>query len=433
LRARIAPALREHSGAIGGVMVSFFAQAVLVLTGVFLARVLGVENRGNFQLLVVIPLVLSQVGTLGLPAALTFYIARDGRHLSRALAASLAKPALALTALLVLAQAVLLVIVLRDERGAIVIAGAVTLAAIPGLVLYSFGIAIIQGQQRFVEFNILRAAQLVSYAAGLAVLLAAGASSMVLVAVVWTGSSLAAGVLVIAYALKGFARDAGTAVPPRRELAWFGLRSVLGSTSPFDAFRLDQLMVGFIAGPVALGLYVAGQSFTNLPRFIAQSIGMVAYPRVAGGAREAAPGLIAVHCAFALVACGGIVAVLELASGRLVVFFFGGEFADAASLMRILLLSALLFGIRRVLADCSRGLGRPEFGTTAEVASWLALVPLLVAFWDGGAGGIAWSMTICGAVGLAVQIALLARHVLAPARHASVREPETVALVVDAA
>ena len=47
-----------------------------------------------------------------------------------------------------------------------------------------------------------------------------------------------------------------------------------------ETFRLDQAVVGLFLTPAALGLYVVGLAFANLPRFIAQSVGYIAYPRI---------------------------------------------------------------------------------------------------------------------------------------------------------
>ena len=40
------------------------------------ARTLGVEDRGNFAFLVIIPSILTQAGGLGLPTAATYYLAK---------------------------------------------------------------------------------------------------------------------------------------------------------------------------------------------------------------------------------------------------------------------------------------------------------------------------------------------------------------------
>ena len=55
----------------------FAIQAVLVVTGVLLARMLGPDGRGYLAALILWPLVITQLGNLGIPSALTYSIARD--------------------------------------------------------------------------------------------------------------------------------------------------------------------------------------------------------------------------------------------------------------------------------------------------------------------------------------------------------------------
>ena len=58
---------------------------------------------------------------------------------------------------------------------------------------------------------------------------------------------------------------------------------------PFDDQSFDAAMavctvIGLFLAPAALGLYVVAQAFTNLPRFISESVGAVAYPNIAASA-----------------------------------------------------------------------------------------------------------------------------------------------------
>ena len=64
----------------------FAIQAVLVVTGPLLARMLGPDGRGYLAALILWPLVITQLGNLGIPSALTYSIARDSST-SRALGA----------------------------------------------------------------------------------------------------------------------------------------------------------------------------------------------------------------------------------------------------------------------------------------------------------------------------------------------------------
>jgi O-antigen/teichoic acid export membrane protein len=190
----------------------------------------------------------------------------------------------------------------------------------------------------------------------------------------------------------------------------FGLRGLLGSTSPIETFRLDQAVVGLFLSTASLGLYVAGLAFANLPRFIAQSIGYVAYPRVAGRSDEGeARAELWQFFWLAVGICSLLVVGLELAVGRLVPIFFTHKFDGAVALTRILLVSALFLSARRVLTDGASGLGRPGLGTIAEVTSWAFLVPALAIFTPLlGARGVALALAVSSGLSFAVLFWLLA-------------------------
>src|SRR5215207_4887551 len=140
----------------------------------------------------------------------------------------------------------------------------------------------------------------------------------------------------------------------------FGAIGFLGTTSPVDTLQLDQLLVGLFLSPAALGLYVVGVAFTNLPRIFAQSVGYVVYPHVARQRTiEQARRSIWISGALTAAITGAIVAALELASGWMVPFFFGDTFAGAVPLTQILLAGAAFVSVRRVLSDGARGAGYP--------------------------------------------------------------------------
>ena len=66
--------------AIESVMTGLGGQAVLIISGILAARILGVEGRGYLALLIIFPVVLCQLGGLGLPQAVTYYTARNRKH-----------------------------------------------------------------------------------------------------------------------------------------------------------------------------------------------------------------------------------------------------------------------------------------------------------------------------------------------------------------
>jgi O-antigen/teichoic acid export membrane protein len=103
--------------------------------------------------------------------------------------------------------------------------------------------------------------------------------------------------------------------------------------------------------------------------------------------------------------CAVIVVGLEFVMPQLVKLFYGDAFTGATTLGRLLLVSAFLAGIRRVLSDGARGTGRPGLGTSAEVSSWVALLlflPVLIPV--AGVNGVAVALILAGAVGLVVLV-----------------------------
>jgi O-antigen/teichoic acid export membrane protein len=386
-------------------------QGGLVLSGVVVARSLGAENRGYLQLMALIPLVLSQLGMLGLPSSITFYIAQDpagAREILSGMRGYLLGSVLAVTAV----HAVILFVVFGHASTEILLAAIATLGTAAAWTAQSIGIGILQGLQRFHACNLLRSVQIILYGALATALLVVGVRDLTAIAIIWSGTTVFGGAVSLFVALRGLPQGihAVKALPRLPDVIRFGIKSMPGLSSPIESFRVDQFLVGALAGPAALGLYVVAFAFTTLPRFVAQSIGLIAYPQIAANMSRS---LAITVKSLALTAgvVGLIIAALAICSGWLIPTFFGAEFHDAIVIMRITLLSAFLLSIDRVLNDCARGMGRPGLGFVAEVASWIPFVPCLLII-GSSLEGIVWSLAVTSGVNVGVLATLLANALL---------------------
>jgi O-antigen/teichoic acid export membrane protein len=393
---------------------------MLAASGVVVARMLGVEDRGNFAFLVLVPSILTQAGGVGLPTATTYYLASAGYDARQILGATW-RPAIALTAAFVPLQ-ILLILLFFD--GDAPLAAGITLLATPGIFAFIFGLAFLQGLREFGRFNLVRLFVVLVYTGSMVVLFLLGDTSLGTVAIVWTIGTATSGLIALFVGIRAV-RLRGRAGPQRvrsRKLLSFGARGVLGSTYPVDTFQLDQAAVGLFMSPTALGLYVVAVAFTNLPRFVGQSMGIVAYPTVANStdpseSRRRMRRFTALTAVISLV----IVVILELTAGWLIPFFFGHQFEEAVPLVRILVIAAAVTAVRRVLTEGARGRGEPGIGSIAELVAWVVLLPTLAvlgAAW--GVHGIAWAMVVSSIAGLlTILIATAApsaraRHMVAP-------------------
>ena len=245
-----------------------------------MARALGVEGRGQLAIIVLVPSVLSQLGTMGIPLAITYYVARDPRDGSRLLRSLAGTIALQVVVLSLLQVAVFWLLVTDDEQ----IAMFAAIPAMPALIAQQYGLAVLQGQQRFPTFNALRVLPITLLVVALVATWALGATSLVDIVVVWTAANIMAGIPLAVVAIRFAAPRGGSSPTPSRRKAFrYGVSAVLGSSSPAEILRLDQAFIALALSRYTLGLYVVAVAFTNLPRFISQSVGIVAFPRVAAG------------------------------------------------------------------------------------------------------------------------------------------------------
>ena len=396
---------RTNAPMIGSLLSGVGAQAALLVSGVLVARMLGVEDRGYLALLVLMPVIISQLGGLGLPISASYFVAREPAR-ARAIARSLSTVYLSQVFFIMAVHFVVLSLLTRNDPPMVWSAGLITLTVGPASLAHQYGLRLLQGQQRFRHFNLLRLVPAGAYALGILLLFLVGTESLIFAAVAYSVSVGVAGSATLMIALVSVRQGDVAPSPSHGEMVRFGLRSLLGSAAPSETFRVDQAVVGLFLTPAALGLYVVGLAFTNLPRFLGQSVGMVAYPRVAASADA----VEARRATWRFVAFSGVVAllvvgVLEILAGWLIRFLFGEEFAPAVPLVRILLIAALFWSLRWTLADAVRGAGLPALGSVAELASWVTLpLALVVLLPLGGLQGIALAMVLSAVASLATLV-----------------------------
>jgi O-antigen/teichoic acid export membrane protein len=400
---------REVVDAFGS---SVVLQACLLVSGVLAARILGPNDRGILALFLVTTQALIQVGTLGLPMTTSYELARGASSpgsLIRKGRAFVTVQTACLSALHVVA-----VVLLITLRGAPTVPALISLAGLPMMIVQGYGLAILQGCAEFRALHVLRIAPSALYALTLLIGAVAGLKGLSFVTLSWVGSFVVVTVGTVAQvqrvAHRRHPRSSGAEPASGREMISFGLRGLLGSVSPTETFNLDQLIVGVVLSTRDLGLYVGALALTNLPRFLAQGLGLVAYTRVAGE-RPSRQARVVWRFTF----LGGAAAALAAAplaafAQPILGFAFGHAFESAATTVRLLLAGTVVLCVRRVLSECLKGAGAPGAGSRAEILSWLALAPALAALAPSlGIEGVAIALGISYAVSLSALLVSAAR------------------------
>ena len=409
LRSKLDTPIRKAT--LESIMTGIGGQAVLLVSGILVARALGPEGRGYLALLVIFPAILSQLGSLGLPQAATYFIATN-RDDARVIYNRLKVPILGQVLVIVIIHFVIVSLYVRQQSGEVIIAGYLSLVVIPGMIAQQYGLAILQGCQMYRPFNVMRLMPATLYAILILSIFLAQVASLPSIAFVWVCSYIMVGLFTAYLAIYRVLRlpenKNDTNPPSLPQMFKFGLKGLLGTVSPMQNFRLDQLVAGLFLSPAALGLYVVGQAFTNLVRFIAQSVGMVEYPAVAANENNATARRLIWRFFFSVTVMNGLVVLVLIALMPILVpFFFGKVFIGSIPIARLLLLGAYFESLRRILVEGMRGMGKPEVSTWAELSMYpffAVLAPILIIHY--GLTGLAVMVIFCYFMSLLVASAL---------------------------
>jgi O-antigen/teichoic acid export membrane protein len=371
---------------IESVLTGFGGQLLLIGSGVFSARMLHVEGRGILTIILLFPTIISLVGSFGFPQAVTYYTSIQPQNIVLLLKRTV-KIYLYQTCGLSLVLLASIYFFIDGKPIDLQISAVTTVLAVSGVLAEQYGLALLQGMSYFRLFNLSRLLQPLIYTIIISGLLLGNYGSLLHVTIAWVFSSVIAGIVILGVTYRAIIiQDVRLSqpLPSIKEMFLFGAKGFVGSGSPLEIFRVDQLVAGFYLSPVALGMYVVGKAFTNLPRFVAQSAGMVFFPALATLQKKSN-----VHCLFwKFVGIVGlfnfiVTVILILTVPILIPLFFGSEFMPATPLAQILLGGTFFLGLRMILAEGMRGLGYPQVSTFAEFVMYLSLflcMPLLIFF-----------------------------------------------------
>ncbi len=358
---------------------SVVIQAINVLTGMALARSLGPHGRGELAAVLLWPMVLASVGSLGVTEAMTYHAARSTASTGALVGSGLAI-ALAQSAVCVGVGAAIVPLVLTHYDAGTTRAAYLFLAFIPVNLVAMSLMSVLNGLQRFLEFHLLR----------LLVVAGAGGAFLVLrlmddltiwnAAAVYLLSTALTGLVAAAMLAPGVWRSIRFNARLSKQLLGFGLQSHTGNVTWMMNERLDQLVISIFLAPIQLGLYVTAVTMTSLTNLVGQSVATAAFPVVARMEADDARRDRVRH--FVRLALAGSIAVslpLIVVTPQLIHFFFKDAYLDAVGVARVLMIAAVVLSVNRVLGAALRALGRPlDAGIPEFLALGVTAVGLIV-------------------------------------------------------
>jgi O-antigen/teichoic acid export membrane protein len=369
---------------------SLVVQGINTVTGVILARSLGVTDRGLLAAVLLWPRVLSIVGLLGLEESATYHVAREPSATRRVIGSGLVLWAVQ-SVVFVGVGAVVIPLVLGRHGSETVQSGLLFLLFIPFSILGVLLNGVLLGLQRYTWFNRVRLAigfLLLAYQIALLALGDMGVRSMV-VGYLVCYAVLAAYAAALVWRCRPGRPEVSR--PMARSLLGYGVRSHASTTSSQLNQRLDLLVISIFLPASKLGLYTVAVAFTSLTGLVGASVARVALPSVASldpGPDRTLRARRLLSLTFAVsTACA--VPVILLAPW-LIDLFFGSDYRPATLATRILVVGAIGFSMSRAIEAILRGVGRPLDAGIAEFVAlgvtFVALAALVPALGLVGAG-----------------------------------------------
>lgn len=413
------PDLLPSRRSLSGAAISTLATNVLVAGLSFVnvlvtARALGAEGRGTLAFLTTIAMLASQLSSLGVEeASANIAGTRPGRR------AALATNAVLLSVLFGAAASgvIALVIALFPAVGGDASPGLrwLALASIPMLVAQFYFQFLVRADY---GFDVVNAAALIAPVLNVVVngtLAALGTISVATAMTTWiVGQLLGTGLLAwyIGRRLLGFGPP-----DPRlaRESVGFGLKAHAGRVMKTGNYRLDQWLLGSIAGSRELGLYSVAVAWTEALFFLPEALSAVLRPDVVRAEKREAGMRTAFVFRIAILLTVPAVAILVIAAPVLCVTVFGDEFRSSIDDLRVLAPGAFGIVALKLLANALVAQRLPLLSTAAVGVAFVITIALdLLLIPSHGGLGAALASTVAYTAGGVAAALLFIRALTVP-------------------
>jgi O-antigen/teichoic acid export membrane protein len=354
------------------------AQAIGVVLGIVVARLLGPEGTGAYNVVGSFLIILAAAGTLGLGSSVLHGVGRGtwvaGEALRQTSVAAVALGTAMAVAGLLLALGPASPAFDDIPRAALVIG----LVALPFMLWWNFGTQVAIAADRAEAFAAaLAGSSLISLVLTAAIAPAAGVTGAVL-ALMLAHTTVALG--LAGWGRRTFPVARGWLHRTRERLdeaLRFGVRAYVPSALQQLNFRADLLILSAFAAEAEVGEYSIALSLSLVAALVPRSIARVLPPRVAAldsAADEAEQRMVIVKSARhglmqAGIVCAGMAAVLPL-----VPLVYGSGFSDAILPGFLLIPAAAGSAMWGIFEAILIGKGRPEYTMwTALIATGVAL------------------------------------------------------------
>ena len=346
-------------------------------TGIITARALQPAGRGELAAMILWPLFMASVTTLGVPSSLIYYLRHRPEERERLVANGFLMATVMGTGAAMIA-ALVLPLWLHQYSPSIIRAAEWFLLTVPICSVTLAGRAILEASDEFSTSNAIQTLTPFATLVGLLAFLAVHKLNPYTAAMAYIAASIPTFWLMIGRVRRVGLRRWHCNLTVMKLMLSYGVRSygidLLGTL----ALQVDQVLVVSLLSPSAMGSYVVVLSLSRMLNLFQNSVVMVLFPKAAGRSAEEVVALTgrSVRVSGMITALSGI---FVCAMGPMLLrILYGKEYVGAVGALRILVLEVVLSGATFVLAQAFMALGRPGVVTILQAIGLSLSIPMML-------------------------------------------------------
>jgi O-antigen/teichoic acid export membrane protein len=372
---------RTPLSAAGAVLQSIGAKLLVVginvVTGIITARKLQPAGRGELAAMILWPVFLSSILTLGVPSALTFQLKSNPRRSSQLTGTALL--------LAILTSGIALVVGflfmqswIAQYPPRVVLFARIFLLSAPLTSLLLVGRAALESRNDFGASNMLLVCTPSLTLLCLLALLAAHALTPYSAGMAYVPAGLVPTAWMMRRLWRVFQPSLRSFQDSAKLLFSYGIRSYGIDLCGTMALYVDQALVVRILAPKMMGIYVVALSLSRMLNAFHTSVIMVLFPKAVSQSPDTVREMTSRAMRMSTVLTAIVGTIIAILGPQALSLLYGAEYRTASTVLRILVLEVILSGATLVLSQAFMALGRPGVVTALQVTGLVLTIPLMI-------------------------------------------------------
>jgi O-antigen/teichoic acid export membrane protein len=354
----------------------FLVAGINVCTGIISARVLGSVGRGEMSAMLVWPGLLAYLLTLGLPAAIRYWIRREPNRRSELFTVSVLGATIASIAAIGIGVT-FIPVWLKSYPTTVVHAAQVLMIFSPEVMLGLIFSAMLETLGQFRAANTTRYATAFLTLAALIALAISHQMNPFTGALAYTCAPVVIA-LVIAWRLRShFVIRPFDPRPAIRLLGSYGARSYGADLLNTILTQVDQVLVIAFLSASDVGIYVVALNASRVVNIMHSAVVTVVFPTAAGRQQQDVVSMVERSARVSMAISLAFAAAFAITLPLLLPAFYGPAFVRGVAVAQILTLEAVLNGLVYVLAQAFMALDRPGIVTILQGIGLAVVLPLM--------------------------------------------------------